>query len=253
MTKSKLRVVVGLILIIVLGSFFLFTQIPPTQANPDLTITPLTWNIVGLDSNSPAVGPRYFPVAARVCSTGPTAAGVRVSLVWENANATLIRTRALTSDYIDFPAFSAAGCVDAYFEIEIEPISAAFDQTRPYHITATSGAESVSTPSRELFVEHLVSQSRNSTDMVYYSTTLAGLSAPSAQVNAGGTMTLYVGESYYIRLRGGTATQGYEQFEQFLTLTNTIFRINSVSTLYAANSSPRVSNPSDMLYADACL
>ncbi|MDH4335312.1 MAG: hypothetical protein OEW24_08685, partial [Chloroflexota bacterium] len=30
-----------------------------------LTITPLTWNVIGLDSNGPATGPNRFPVGAR--------------------------------------------------------------------------------------------------------------------------------------------------------------------------------------------
>jgi hypothetical protein len=39
-----------------------------------LTITPLTWNVIGLDSNAASVGPNDFPVGARVCNTGTTAA-----------------------------------------------------------------------------------------------------------------------------------------------------------------------------------
>ena len=31
-----------------------------------LTVTPLTWNVIGLDSNSPAAGPQHFPIGARV-------------------------------------------------------------------------------------------------------------------------------------------------------------------------------------------
>jgi hypothetical protein len=39
-----------------------------------LTITPLTWNVISLVSNAPSVGPNDFPVGARVCNTGTTAA-----------------------------------------------------------------------------------------------------------------------------------------------------------------------------------
>ncbi len=72
-------------------------------------------------------------------------------------------------------------------------------------------------------------------------------------VPAGGSMTLIVGNTYTIKLYGGTATQGYEQFEAFINFPNTIFQILSVSTTYSADSSGYVSNPNDKLYADACL
>ena len=55
---------------------------------------------------------------------------------------------------------------------------------------------------RELCVEHLISQNRNSVTTV----NLNGVSVPP-----GGSMNLMVGNTYVIELNGGTATQGYEQ------------------------------------------
>ena len=52
-------------------------------AGATLTVTPITWNVVGLDSNSPASGPRHFPVGARVCSTTPT---TNVAVNWMPAS-----------------------------------------------------------------------------------------------------------------------------------------------------------------------
>src|SRR6266404_2701527 len=70
-------------------------------------------------------------------------------------------------------------------------------------------------------------------------------------------MNLVVGNTYTIELDGGTATQGYNQFEAFISFPNTIFQILSVSTTYSADNSPYVPGPapiaSDKLYADACL
>src|SRR5438309_9624764 len=40
----------------------------PVFAHATLTVTPITWNVVGLDSNNPLSGPKDFPVGARVCS-----------------------------------------------------------------------------------------------------------------------------------------------------------------------------------------
>src|SRR5689334_18691046 len=42
----------------------------PVFAAASLSITPITWNIIGLDSNNVNVGPNHFPVGARVCNTG---------------------------------------------------------------------------------------------------------------------------------------------------------------------------------------
>ncbi len=62
-----------------------------------------------------------------------------------------------------------------------------------------------------------------------------------------------VGQTYTIELYGGTATQGYEQFENFINFPNTIFQILSVSTTYSADSNTaHVPNPNSGMYADAC-
>ena len=59
-------------------------------AAANLTVTPLTWNVIGLDSNSPASGPYRFPVGVRVCNTGTTiATTVAVKFNWDSNNANI--------------------------------------------------------------------------------------------------------------------------------------------------------------------
>lgn len=203
------------------------------------TITPSTWNIVGLDSNSPAFGPNRFPVGAKICST-PAASDVVVDFTWDSSNP-YVNLRPGSFTQITIPSIAAGACADAFFEVEVDRTAAAFETTRRYHITA--GGASSPIP-RELFVEHLISQSRNSINDVR----LNGVSVP-----AGGGMNLLVGNTYTIELVGGTATQGYNQFEAFINFSNTIFQILSVSTTYSANNSPYVPVPNPNLYADACL
>ena len=124
---------------------------------------------------------------------------------------------------------AAGACTDAYFEVEVAQNPAAFDTARRYHIAATDGTGTVSTPvPRELYVERLVSQARNEVSDVK----LDGVSIP-----AGGTMTLMVGGTYDITLVGATATQGYNQLESFINFPNTIFRVLAVNTTYTADSS----------------
>jgi uncharacterized repeat protein (TIGR01451 family) len=222
------------------------------RAASTLTIAPLTWNTLGLDSNSPATGPANFPVGARVCSSVATT-NVSVNFLFDSANA-FVALRAGSLSTITLPSIGAGACRDAYFEVSVVRTAAAFDTTRAYHITATDPSGTVSTPvPRELTVEHLISQSRNSISDVKFGTTLANV----VSVPAGGAMSLAVGNTYVIQLLGGTATQGYNQFEAFINFPNTIFQVLSVSTTYSADNSPYVPGPaptaSDKLYADACL
>ncbi len=127
-------------------------------------------------------------------------------------------------------------------------MSAAFDTTRRYHVTATDSTGTALTPApREIYVEHLVSQNRNGIGV-------NGITLDGAYVPAGGTMNLLVGNTYTIGLHGYTATQGYNQFEAFINFPNTIFQVLSVSTTYSADSNTtNVPNPNPGLYADACV
>ncbi len=217
-------------------------------AAQSLTVTPITWNVIGLDSNRPASGPQHFPVGARVCSSVATT-DVLVSFVWDSANP-LINLRPGSPSTIEFASIDAGSCVDAYFEVELTRVASAFDTTRRYRITATDSSGTSSTPApRELYVEYLISQNRNSITDVRFGSDPGSLTS----VPAGGAMNLVVGNTYTVQLVGGTATQGYNQFEAFINFPSTIFQILDVSTTYSANNSPYVPNPNDKLYADACL
>lgn len=215
-----------------------------------LTITPITWNIIGLDSNNVNVGPNHFPVGARVCNTGDAIANnLSATLNWDSANS-YIDIRPGTNSTLTLASLAAGTCADFYFEVEVDRDSNAYDTTRNYHITVTAnGGLTASTPTpRTLYVEHLISQNRNSVSDVQFGTSLASLTS----VGAGGTMTLMVGNTYYIRLVGFTATQGYEQIESFINFPNTIFQVLSVDATYTAESSATLMPPYDKLYGDAC-
>lgn len=45
-----------------------------------LAVTPLTWEVIGLNSNQPDTGPREFPVGARVCLSEADASDVVATL-----------------------------------------------------------------------------------------------------------------------------------------------------------------------------
>ena len=224
--------------ILAVAGLFLGTLFPLSAA-ATLTVTPITWNVIGLDSNSPATGPQYFPVGARVCSDVATVGGVTSTFVWDSGVTTYIDTRAGTLTSLTLGDLAAGACVDAHYEVQVTRNASSFDKTRPYHITATTSSVTYSTPAgRELYVEHLISQNRNGVDVVL----LDGVNIP-----AGGTMNLVQGNTYAIALNGHTATQGYEQFEAFINFPNVIFQILAVSTSYSAGTPT-----SSVLYADAC-
>ena len=120
-----------LIVLILLGSISLHVQEVSAQSSV-LTVEPITWNVIGLDSNDPPDGPKNFPVGARVCST-QTLNNVDVTMTWESANA-FIDFRPGSQTTLNFATIAAGTCVDAYFEVEVDQVSGAFDTTREYLI-----------------------------------------------------------------------------------------------------------------------
>ncbi|MFC1778070.1 hypothetical protein ACFL3I_12150, partial [Pseudomonadota bacterium] len=240
-----------LVLILLLGM-----ALPASAA---LTITPITWDIIGLDSNSPAEGPYRFPVGVNICSDVATTNPVVVDFVWDSSNA-YINLRAGSPSSITIPSLGAVpeNCTDVYFVAEITPVAAAFETARRYYIEATDtligSASTVTTPQpRQLYVEKLISQNRNSLDSIkYWSESLTDMPSESSkiEVSAGGSMNLAVGQSYYIELTSGTATQGYNQLEAFISMPNTVFQVHSVSSDY--DKIGGLDDPNPKLYADAC-
>lgn len=200
------------------------------SAYAGLTITPVTWNVIGLDSNNPATGPDTYQIGARVCNTGGTAvSNVVGTFVWDSAN---IYLNLSGNNPITVSSLAAGACVDFYFPVTITRTSLAYNTARRYHITASgTGVGTVSTPTpRELYVEKIISQNRNS---------VTSISGPT---------TVFVGQTYTYTVNASTATQGYEQLEAFLNLSNVIFQVTNIATTYTAP--PGATN--DKFYADAC-
>lgn len=214
---------------------------PPAAAAASLTIVTTTWDIVGLDSNKPSVSngrPNEFPVGAKVCNTGDTAAtSVQTAFNWTTANTNLSLANATTTRSLG--TLAPGACANATYNVVVNRNQQSFNaRTRGYQITATAtGGLTASTPAnRELYVEKLVSQSRNS---------VIGISSAAC---TGGSCTVYRGQTYRFTLTSKTATQGYEQLETFVNFPDSIFEIQDVKTTYAAPAGAR----NDKVYADAC-
>jgi len=163
----------------------LFAVADRASAAPVLTVTPITWNVVGLDSNKVTDGTDTFPVGVRACNVGnATASNVQATMVWDSVNALI----SLSGPSVLTEASVAAGaCSDFYFNVKVSRSASAYDTTRAYHVNVTAtGVAAVSTPAnRELYVEHLVSQNRN------FITQISG----AAGVNDPAPTTVYVGQT----------------------------------------------------------
>jgi uncharacterized repeat protein (TIGR01451 family) len=251
MRKAGQSVSVNLV-ICVLGVLCLLVPHGSALAQANLTNEPVTWNVIGLDSNNVNVGPNHFPIGAKVCNTSATTAtNVKSSFVWDTTDP-YIATRPGTNASYTADGINLAQnvCTYFYYEVEVTRNASAYGHAAQYHITAVAdNAATVSTPTpRALFVEHLISQSRNAVNDMQLSTD--GVSYSS--IAPGGTMGLMVGQEYWIKLVGKTATNGYEQIESFINFPNTIFQILTVATTYTADTTPRYP-PTDRLYTDGCL
>lgn len=217
-------------------AFIFFCVLGAQSARAQLTVTPVTWNVIGLDSNkyTQGVGPDTFQVGARACNTsGAALSNVTGTFVWDSSNP-YINLATSTLNPITYSSLAAGACTDFYFPVTVSRVAQVFttNPSRGYHITVSAtGVSAVSTPTpRELYVEQLLSQSRNS---------VTSITGPS---------TVYVGQSYTYRLVADTATQGYDQLESFINLSNAVFQVQRISTTYSAPAG----TTNDKFYADAC-
>ena len=210
----------------------LFLPVMQASGAPILTITPLSWGVIGLDSNNVNVGPNTFQAGARVCNTGDaTASNLTATFNWTTTNS-YINLSPGTASTLTRASLAAGACTDFYFNITVTRTASAQNTTRGYDISASAtGVGTVSTPAnRELFVELILSQNRN---------TLSTITGPTV---------VTVGSTVNYTVTGGTATQGYEQLVFSTYFSNSIFQILNVAQSYSAP--PNATN--DREYADAC-
>lgn len=207
-----------------------------------LTITPISWDVIGLDSNNVNVGPNIFLVGARVCAKGNTVplTNVVAQLVFDSANPYINSIGPSTLPPSGAPVTLAANaCFDFYFNVAITRTTLAYNSIRKYRITAIANEGSlllgqVATPTgRQLYVEKLISQNRNGVNSFT------------------GPTTVSVGQTYQYTFRGFTATAGYEQIQHFPYFPVTLFQLLAIQTTYSAGGyQPGGTN--DIIYGNAC-
>jgi uncharacterized repeat protein (TIGR01451 family) len=201
---------------------------------PQLCIDPISWNVIGLDSNKALApnsdGPDTFMVGARACNKGATTL-TSVVATYNTVGAVNPYINLADNSTISVPEIRPGRCEDFYFNGQITRVNAAYFTTQGYTVTATSGALSAITPAnRQLYIEKLNSQNRN---------TVGGLFGPTS---------LQVGGIYTFNVLWSTAPGGYEQLEHFVNLTNTSFRLLSSYSVYEEPAG----GVNTTIYADGC-
>jgi len=201
---------------------------------PALCIDPISWNVIGLDSNKAippnSDGPDTFMVGARACNTGATTL-TNIVATYNTVGAVNVNVNLADNSVLLRDELRPGRCEDFYFNGRITRVVAAYFTTQGYKVTVTSGALSAVTPAnRELYIEKLISQNRN---------TVGGIFGPTS---------LQVGGIYTFNVIWSTAPGGYEQLEHFVNLVNTNFRLLSSYSVY----DQPVAALNTTIYADAC-
>jgi hypothetical protein len=253
------------------------------------TLEPITWNVMGLDSNKPATTqpapgvypPDRFPVGVEVCNTtlsdllnhkavfvwdetpDPNYLHLWDSTVnWNDADGTN-NGEASTEQVI--PTLAAGSCVDTYFWVQIEQIAAAYDFSRNFHVelwddgstptdTATNGTKVAETA-------HTAPTLALAQERELYVEYLVSqnrnavkgyvINGVTYPADGNATVPLALGQTFELTLLASTATQGYEQLEAFITLPPDVFSVTEVAATYSANAGTDP-NASTRLYADGC-
>lgn len=189
-------------------------------AGSSLSATPIEWNVVGLDSNTPATGPHRFSIGAKVCNTGAsTVPDASTTWVWDTASSAISLTGSATKAAV---SLAPGDCQKFWYAVDVVAVSLSFDKARRFHIVASgTGVAPVSTPTpREVYVEHLVSQNRNS---------ITGMTGPTS---------VLVGSTYTYSVTGKTAPGGYGELVASPFFDPSIFEVRSVvETLSIGGSS----------------
>jgi hypothetical protein len=226
-------------------AFAVFPWSPSAAIGP-LTVTPVTWDVVGLDSNNVNSGPNAFPVGVRVCNTGDTDATNSVATwSWKTTTtpSTVFQAPAEGST-VSVGTLAAGACRQVIFETTIDRSASSRGKSRDYQITLSAdGGVSASGPQRQLYVKKLVSQNRNSAKKLAGAggCNLAYTVCDPAPAN------LLVGHTYTYRFYAETST-AYQQIEAFTMFPGSLVQVTSTGSTY--------SNPagatSSSLYGDAC-
>lgn len=230
-----------------------FLALPASSFASGLSVTTVTWDIIGVKSNNTGLstgpGPG-FPVGVKVCNTtGSAITDVNTDFTFKSTNSYITLSGPATDSVGTLAASGSPGdCAYSYYSVDVDRVSGARGTNRSYEITAydNSGGPPINdgtTGTRTLYVQNLIAQNRNTTHKI---SGAGGCNADYTVCDPAPT-SLVVGQTYIYKLYAETST-GYEQLESFLSLPTGIFRTESVSAGYQTPSGATAQTP----YANAC-
>lgn len=221
------------------------------------TLTALSWDDIGLDSNDVTTGPNVYEIGIRACNTGVTTAPtVTATWTWTNIGRTrtgvaiasppgpYVAIQTGTSATQVIHGLAGGACFDFYFNMEIVRNAAAYKTTRNYTVTVDDGAGVTATRSSRIAIMDIQSQNRNYVlgthcDGQPDGTKNCGIygSWNGTGWNAAPTNVL-VGSTYTYTLISTTATAGYGSYSTMLNFPRGIFQIQSVVQTYKTYPNP---------------
>jgi LPXTG-site transpeptidase (sortase) family protein len=225
------RISPPVIVLFIIIAFF-GSALPSKAALPFLEITPITWNVVGLDAADVNQGPNAYYVGARICNKGTAnATNMAVGFFWDSSSPYINLADPEINEYL-FPSLAINSCTDVYFPIVITRDDSAYDSSASFYLAVAADdiATIYSSANREIYVERLNAS--------------ANLSITSIQ----GPNRIVVGQTYEYVVTASTGDEYFEQLVHFLNLPDTMFRVIEVSTRY---DRPALAT-NDKIYADAC-
>ena len=201
---------------IISGVLMSFSLYLPASAAAALSAEIVSWQVIGLDSNAPATSPpELFLVQAQITNTGDApATNVTTTLAMNPPDCGGVACITLVSSPTYAIGTLAPGETgDAFWTVRIAKTAAALDTTTPITVTAQADdlapvtatqvprdppCGSNSTGASELFVESLISQSRN--NVLSYSVS-PGVQLPD------GTWEVVQGSDFTVMVVANTATE----------------------------------------------
>lgn len=232
----------------------------PARAAAALTITPMNWDVIGLDSNKPQTAGliNKFVQRFKVCNvdSAVTADSVKTTWTWVAGGSTRINlvngtnTDGGATDRTTVGNLAPGACAITSYNLIVDtgPRSQSFPatpNTRPYTVgvsTTTAGFSATTALNRRLYVQKLVSQSRNA----IVSTTWSSMTDGTNPCSSATACSVHENEKYRVTMIGKTST-GYLQTEQILNIPDNVFEVLSIKTTFGI---PGVTINSE--YADAC-
>lgn len=236
--RNTTRILIPILLVALLSTWFAYNPLMPAAAQPSiiLTIEPITWNIMGLDSGAQDEGPNVYPVGYRVCNDGDDpAANLQVTLspVTGQTNPNINLTSPETQTLANLPNDE---CYDFYYEMTItRDADVLEDSEQLFQVTAESGSVSTTAP----FALNVSVREMDQSSQLEVSS----LSGP-LDVTLGETVTYTITGT----ITETTGNQAFGSLSHFIEDTEGIFRLLTVGATYQnlANAT------SDSTWADAC-